>query len=207
MQQASGALAPAPVPPGNGDAADVADVAALVLLAGEQDRDALADALHDGAVQHLVAARWAADAGDTALVREAVQTALVELRRALWHLRPRGADLAAALQELVRRLDEAGGRPVALDAGPGAATTPAGAALAYRLVQDLAGAPGDGALRVRLDGDAVVVRGADAPDDRWAQRARALGGDLTTEADALRLTLPRPEIEPRLMPRDLRDAP
>ncbi|MCW2608525.1 MAG: hypothetical protein JWO60_3218, partial [Frankiales bacterium] len=81
-----------------------ADVEAL-LLDGDDDGDLLADALHDGPVQTLVVARYACDSalrgGDAALARDAVQEAVVDLRRTLWHLRGRGqSDLPAALVAL-----------------------------------------------------------------------------------------------------------
>ena len=58
----------------------------------EDDREALADALHDGPVQSLVVARYVADAavrgGDPVAARDAVQAALIDVRRFLWALRP-----------------------------------------------------------------------------------------------------------------------
>ncbi len=76
-----------------------------MLALAEADADAAADGLHDGALQALVVARYAADAavrgGDPAAARDAVQEALVALRRAVWLLRPRGAQgLLEALRQL-----------------------------------------------------------------------------------------------------------
>lgn len=151
------------------------------LLAGETDRGALADALHDGAVQALVSARWAIDAGDPALAREAVQAALVELRHTLWQLRPRGGDLAAALDQLARRPDVV--RPLTLDLDRGASVRPAAAALVYRLVQHLAALPG-GPLRVTLterpDGVVLDLSDTPPPADPWPARVAALGGRVVT---------------------------
>ena len=75
-----------------------------LLAAAERDLDCLADRLHDGALQALVVARYACDAvargADPALARDAVQDALVTLRREVWLLRPRGDDgLMTALLE------------------------------------------------------------------------------------------------------------
>ena len=180
-------------------------LAAEVLAAAEADADEAADRLHDGAVQALVVARYAADAaargGDAAAARDAVQDALVALRRTLWHLRPRGtADggLPAALALLSGRLTEAGGEPLGyvVDEPVAASLSPAAAALAYRIVQGAALPDGAGAVRVtvRRDGaDAVVdVDGGAEIEDlpRWATKARAVGGSLTTADGRLRLSVP-----------------
>lgn len=176
----------------------------------EADREALADALHDGAVQDLLVARYAVDAairtGDARAARDAVQCALVGLRRMLWHMRPRGRDdLPAALAALSERLVEAGLRPLLMRLGPGAeALTGASATATYRLVQALALAPtsGGGALRVGLDRSAgtVVLQVDGAPElmdlDRWHRRALALGGELSGAPGRLRLTLPAPPALP-----------
>ncbi len=187
-----------------GTAASGTGVAAL-LLDAEDDGDTLADALHDGPVQALVAARYACDAavrgGDPALARDGVQEALVGLRRTMWHLRPRGgAGLADALEALAARLAEADGAPLllALDDDAASRLDAPARALAYRLVQSVArDAPGpvrvalhgpDGSTAgVRLDVDGG--RALDGPD-RWRRRLRALGGDLSSSAGRLRLHLP-----------------
>jgi hypothetical protein len=174
-----------------------------LLRGGEHGLDDVADQLHDGPVQALVAARYACDVavrgGSPTDARDAVQEALVALRRSLWHLRPRGEDdLPAALEQLSHRLAE-GGRPGLLLScdhpsadllGPAARTT------AYRLVQSVALAERDAPVRVavRRSGDTVVLHvdgGAPLADpDRWVRRARALGGDLSSSAGRLRLVLP-----------------
>lgn len=179
-----------------------------LLLLSEQDRDDLADDLHDGPVQQLVFARYAADAavrgGDARDARDAVQGALVAMRRTMWHLRPRGADLGAALEELSSRLAEGGQRLLAATVFPGGeALSPAGTALAYRLVQSvaLAGSSAQEPLVVTVRPvDDVVVVSLTAPAvhtlrlDRWDRRARALGGHLAVDAspDAQRLSLHLP---------------
>ncbi len=168
--------------------------------AAEQDRDDLADTLHDGPVQDLVVARYAMDAalrgGDVMVAREAVQSSLVQVRRSLWHLRPRGADgLVASLHALSAQLDEAGDSSLVSRGDLEAATElPATrAAVAFRLTQAVCR---DTAVCVTLrrEGDVLVVdlTGGTplAHPERWAARARALGGDLSASAGRLRLALP-----------------
>lgn len=167
-----------------------------LLEAAEADRDDLADSLHDGPVQSLVVARYAADAavrgGDASAARDAVQLALIEARRLLWKLRPRGGSgLISALEQLTDQLSEAAAAPLVvlgaadLDGSHGV--------LAYRLVQTVTG-PAPVRVTVRLDGSAVIVDvagGAALPSpERWVHRARALGGDLSAAAGCLRLVLP-----------------
>ena len=190
-------LAPAPdVPPG--------DLPSAVLALAEADAGTAADALHDGALQALVVARYAADAavrgGDVVAAREAVQRALVALRHAVWQLRPRGEHgLVQALRDLARHLDATGAAPLRLDLdGPAAvaldeALPPASAAAAYRLVQQTAGSrpltvrvrctPHD--LRLELDTAVPDPAGA-------ALRARAVGGTLVARSDSALLLFPLP---------------
>lgn len=176
----------------------------------EADRDALADALHDGPVQALVVARYAADAavragdpsGSVALVRDSVQDALVEVRRTLWQLRPRATDdLPGALAELSVRLAEAGAPALELDLAD-VSLPPAVAATAYRLVQALA-TTATAPLRVRSlstgDGPAIEVQGCgldDAARARWSRRAEAVGGVLQTGTGRVRLLAPTPRLLP-----------
>jgi hypothetical protein len=163
----------------------------------EADRDELADALHDGPVQSLVVARFASDlavrGGDATAARDAVQEALVSVRRQLWQIRPRGASsLAAALDQLSAQRIAAGRPPLGLVLDTDVKGT--GANLAYRVVQVVAAADGPVRVAVRLDGPAIVIDiDADTPlptPDRWIRRARALGGDLSSSAGRLRLVLP-----------------
>ena len=168
---------------------------AALLDAAEADRDAWADMLHDGPVQSLVVARLAADVaargGDTAAAREAVQEALVELRRYLWQVRPRGAaGLGDALAQLSSQRLDTGDLPLALVLDPTADLEGTAAVLAYRVVQ-----AATGATRVAIRGSGttatVDVDGGTLPDpERWATCARALGGDLFASAGRIRLVLP-----------------
>lgn len=177
----------------------------------EADRDALADALHDGPMQSLVVARYAADAavragdpsGSVALVRDSVQDALVEVRRALWQLRPRATDdLPGALAELSARLVEAGAPALELDVDD-VALPPAVASTAYRLVQALATTT-TAPLRVRslstAEGPALEVEGGSTDDAsttaRWTRRAEAVGGVLQTGTGRVRLLAPTPRLLP-----------
>ena len=179
-----------------------ADPAAL-LAAAEADADALADRLHDGALQALVVARYATDAAvrgaDPVLARDAVQEALVALRRTVWLLRPRGGDgLGDALTELSKRLVAAGGPVLELavdDVAAGELPAPA-RALAYRFVQDAAGETAAAGATVRLGREGAYavlsVTGTVAPG--WVARAAALGGSLDCSGDCsdgtARLRLP-----------------
>lgn len=176
------------------------------------ERDHLADALHDGPVQDLVAARYAADlavrGGDAGPARDAVQRALVALRRTVWQLRPRGADgLVQALQVLSERLVEAGGAPLGLDLDRSAdRLAPGAATAAYAVVQSAAARPGTLAVRLSaVSGDERRVRlsitgdlPADLPDvARWSRTATAVGGGLRVLDGRVELILPvRPEAVP-----------
>ncbi len=187
--------------------------AAPLLLDLEGEVEALADRLHDGPVQALVAARYAADlaarTGDLSLVREAVQEALVQLRRTMGQLRPRGADgLVEALEALGARLAEAGGPVLSLHLDAEAdVRDPAQAVGAYRLVQaacrDL---DADQRVVVGLAREdepsgrgvlVLTVDGAALPDPaRWRRTAAALGADLLVSTGRLRLALPVPDPAP-----------
>lgn len=200
----------AEVPAGQVPVGPTATAAALLLADAEAERDDLADALHDGPIQELVAARWAADAaahsGDVTHVRQAVQTALVALRRTMWQLRPRGAEgLLGALDALSTRLVETGGQPLQLQVAPDAdVLSPAAAVVVYRLVQSATSTsdtPDVGPVTVDLrrvtaaGGLEVVVLTVDGgralrDAGRWRRTAAALGGDLLAGLDRLRLTLP-----------------
>lgn len=166
---------------------------AALLAAAESDLDALGDRLHDGALQALVVARYACDAvargADPDAARDAVQAALVALRRELWLLRPRGADdLVAALVALSDQLVAAGGPGLRLHADPAVRLAPAGAAAAYRLVQSVAG---DGLLVVRLTCDGALHLDAPVSDPAtWSLRAAAVGAELHAGATSTLLQLP-----------------
>jgi hypothetical protein len=171
----------------------------------EEARDALADALHDGPVQSLVVARYASDAavrgGDPTLARDAVQTALVEARRFLWQLRPRGGSgLVEALDQLSTHLVESGAAPLGLlgDVEAAAALRGPAGVMAYRLVQAVA-KPDGPATRVTLRTDRdrllVDVAGGTPLSDptTWQRRAQELGGELQTTTSRVRLVLPTPD--------------
>ncbi len=179
-----------------------ADLTAAVLALAEADADAAADALHDGALQALVVARYAADAavrgGDATAARDAVQEALVALRRAVWLLRPRGDQgLVLALQQLAEHVAHTGGEPVAVEvdeattAGLDSGLAPDAATAAYRFVQRAAGtAP----LTVRLRRTPTGLHlGLDVPltdPTGEALRARAVGGTLLATRTGASLHLP-----------------
>ena len=171
--------------------------AAALLAAADADADALADAVLDGALQALVVARYAADAavrgGDPAVARDAVQEALVMLRRAVWLLRPRGADeLPAALADLSTRTTV----PLQLDLDDrvAAAMPEASRALAYRFVQACAGAT---TVTLSRDGAHAVVAtdGEPANAAGWTARAAALGGRVDLPGGCARLLLPLPDSD------------
>lgn len=188
-----------------------------LVASAERDRDELADALHDGPVQSLVVARYAADAavrgGDPAAARDAVQEALVAVRRLLWHLRPRGAaGLPEALDQLSVQLAESGVPPVTLDGDVSAASglTGSRATTAYRLVQAVCRPDGARVTARREHASLLLdVEGAPLPSpERWQRRARALGGELSGHAGALRLVLPLPlPLDPPPGTTDARTAP
>lgn len=188
------------------------DLPAAVLSLAEADASAAADALHDGALQALVVARYAADAavrgGDAVLARNAVQDALVALRRAVWLLRPRGEQgLTQALRDLAVQLEATGRAPLQVCVDEDAddavqALRPEVATAAYRLVQHTAG---ERPLTVRVgrtpSGLRLVLDHAVPDPAGEALRARAVGADLLTTADSacLRLSLP---LTPTAPPRD-----
>ncbi len=189
-------------PDGRAPAERGTDLPSAVLALAEAEADAAADALHDGALQALVVARYAADVavrgGDAAAARDAVQEALVALRRAVWLLRPRGDQgLLEALAQLATQVVAAGGAPVVVDvddvsaAGLDEVLSPAAATAAYRLVQRAAG---EHPLTVRVRRTSTGLRVAlDVPladPAAEALRARAVGGALLATRDGASLHLP-----------------
>ncbi len=166
-----------------------------LLEALEVEADRLADTLHDGVLQMLVVARYAADAavrgGDPVVTRDSVQDALVALRRLRRTLRPRGGeDLHGALLDLSDQRVQAGESALQLDLDEATARqlTPATAAAAYRFVQ------ATHAVHVRLwrSGAQAVLETDGALDDPsgWELRALALGGELVSTRNGSRLLLP-----------------
>lgn len=195
-----GLLAPLPAPH------PAAPVDGPALLAGaDGDLDALADRLHDGALQCLVVARYAADlavrGGDPVLVRDAVQEALVALRREVWQLRPRPEDdLDTALRALSDQRVAAGGAPLDLGLDAALPAAPAAVALAYRLVQAAALEPGPVRVGLTCSGGTAVLSVTGGPLDArvWDARARAVGGrfQAVPPGRTARLLLPaRPDPE------------
>ncbi len=172
-----------------------------LLAAADDDLDAFADRLHDGALQALVVARYACDAvargADPAVARDAVQQALVALRCEVWQLRPRArqgsADaLAAALADLSGQLVTAGGAGLRLRLAA-VRLAPEAAAAVYRLVQELARSRSE-ALDVRLGADGVLDVDAPLTDpNAWSLRAAALGAVLDASTTTTRLRLPTDE--------------
>jgi signal transduction histidine kinase len=161
----------------------------------ERAMDDLADALHDGPMQSLMVARYAADAavrgGDPVAARTALQDAVVELRQLVWKIRPRGeAGLEAALRELADRSAKDGHPPLSLHlpAAP-ADVEPAAAALVYRVVQ--ASAAREVSVSLQEEGVCVEIKGGLPSVPRWTRRAEALGCRLTASTDQCRLLLPR----------------
>ena len=194
---------------GSGDCGQV--LPADVLALAEADADALADGLHDGALQALVVARYAADAavrgGDAALARDAVQSALVALRHAVWRMRPRGArGLQEALDQLTAHLVATDGAPLHVEVDGDAAEDlahlePAAATAAYRLVQSVAG---EAPLTVRVRRTPAGLRlSLDRPvagQAEQALRARAVGGTLLATSDGASLLLPL--TDPAVLPKE-----
>ncbi len=194
--------------------------AALLLLAEAADRDAVADDLHDGPVQALVVARYAADAAvrgsDPTQAREAIQAALVGLRQALWYLRPRGGvDLPAALEQLDERLREGERLPIQLRLDQAAAAQLSGAAAstAYRFVQAAALGERGNPLVISLQlwrGRVVLAVAGAVPSSlgRWELRFRALGATVAATTDGVRIDFPLPPLlDLELPPSDLKATP
>ena len=188
------------------DAGAATPLAEALLAQTEADAATLADALHDGVLQSLVVARYASDAAvrgaDPLVARDAVQDALVALRRLVSELRPRTGDgLGPALQDLATRRVAAGSAPLRLDLdAPAAQALPAtAAAVAYRLVQRACTSqpvPLTVSVRMADAEDAVLVElDAQVPDAAAeALRARSVGGSFAVHdtGASLRLPLPRP---------------
>lgn len=178
-----------------------------LLRAESDDRDAAADALHDGPLQSLVVARYAADAtvhgADPSVARDAVQAALVGLRRTMWQLRTRGADdLAGALRQLDERLKEGDRPPLLLQVDPVSAgqLTGLAASTAYGLVQAAALVERTQPLTVELlatrRSTVLTIAGEVPALDRWEVRLRALGAVTTAAAGGVLVRFPRPGAAP-----------
>jgi hypothetical protein len=180
-----------------------AETAAHV-LDEEAERAEVAAVLREGPLASLVAARYALDTGsERSAVRAVVQQALRELRRVVVAQRAGGVDgdLARGLRGLVEDLRHSGCRVDLLIADlPAGSVPPSAAVTAYRVVAAaLNGVSGRPSVIVTGDVAAecliVSVTGARDPHDagaldRWARRARALGGSLERHPDGVVLRLP-----------------
>lgn len=181
---------------------DVHGDSAALLAAAEHEADELADRLHDGVLQSLVVARYAADAAvrgaDPADTRDAVQDALVALRRLVWQLRPRGTgSFPEAVAALSAQRTSLGGAPldlVILSGDADAGLCGSGRALAYRLVQAAVSEPGPVRVAVQTEGRFVTVSVTGSlasqalPPTAWDARARALGGRFEPAEPGARTT-------------------
>jgi signal transduction histidine kinase len=214
------ATAPGLPPAGAGSPA-AAGRLATELIAAELDRGRLAESVHDGLLQNLIAARYLADlACDDSSpeplreVRAALQAAIVDARRLLGRLQPRTmshSGLSGGLAALVAAV-RAAHPEVEVDLTTPEETgslPPVAAITAYRMVQS---AVYDALLRgarrievaVRVDGPRLSVllgwKGATRePGEevrRWCERVTALGGVTSTLPTGLSVTLPLSEPEP-----------
>ena len=180
---------------------------AQALDAEDRARRRLAEALHDEALQNLLAARQLLDAGDpeaTALAREGLDEGVGQIRRAVFDLHPyllEQAGLRAALHAVAERAGRRAGFRVAVDVAPEAegqrdqllfsvgrelianAARHSGAGLVEVRVQVAAE---DLELRVADDGagiDPEAVGAAQAEGHiglaSCAERADAVGGELS----------------------------
>ncbi len=195
-----------------------AELPAALLRLADADADALGDRLHDGVLQALVVARYATDAvargADPGVARDAVQEALVALRRTVWQLRPRAAaGLSTALAELSAQQVAAGAPAIETDLDERLAADLDATAreAAYRLVQAVC-RQADQPVGVRLStlaGRAVLDVSGPLPDPAgWSLRARALGGQLVVGTGRCRLLLPLRDLAlPQTDPAAVRPAP
>ena len=172
----------------------------VLLDDGEAGLEGLADALHDGALQSALVARYAADValrggdgGEVVLARDAVQQSVLELRRRIWQIRPRGgAGLGDALRQLSERLVEAGEPALCLELADDSDLTGRAGVLAYRFVQGAARVTPALTVRVGSAGPEVSVEiDAPVPGASWDRKAAALGGRLQQSNGRPCLVLPR----------------
>ncbi len=171
-----------------------------LLVLEERERGALADRLHDGPLQDLVATRYLADltvqaaarsatpasvAERLGAVRDAAQDALVGTRRLLGSLTARCADgtgltqALAALGTAAGAAGGGGGLAVEVQAADAGTLPPGIAIVAYRLVQALLADTAErgattAVVRARRTSEAleVSVAGSVAPDLEAAAVAR-----------------------------------
>jgi two-component system NarL family sensor kinase len=178
---------------------------AQALEAEDRARRRLAEALHDEALQNLLAARQLLDAGDADdLVREGLDQTVVQLRRAVFDLHPyllEQAGLEPALRAVADRAALRAGFAVAVEVEPGVAGEHEQLlfSVARELIANAAKHSGAARLRVELrrEGDDVVLEVSDDGDGvdpaavrdapaaghiglaSVAERVEALGGRFT----------------------------
>ena len=163
---------------------------AQALDAEDRARRRLAEALHDEALQNLLAARQLLDAGDaasTALAREGLDEGVAQIRQAVFDLHPyllEQAGLRAALQAVGERAARRAGFRVAVDVDPAAEDQRDQLlfSVARELIANAAKHSGASVLRVevRVTGDDLVLRVADdgRGTDPDAVRAAQAGGHI-----------------------------
>ncbi len=179
---------------------------AQALDAEDRARRRLAEALHDEALQNLLAARQLLDAGDadsTALAREGLDEGVAQIRQAVFDLHPyllEQAGLRAALQAVADRAGRRAGFAVTVDVDPAAEGQRDQLlfSVARELIANAAKHSGATAVdvRVKVSGDGLELTVAD--DGRGiaretvsaaqaeghiglascTERAEAVGGDL-----------------------------
>ena len=182
---------------------------AQALDAEDQARRRLAEALHDEALQNLLAARQLLDAGDpdsAALAREGLDDGVTQIRQAVFDLHPyllEQAGLRAALQAVAERAGRRAGFTVTVTVDPdvGGLRGQLLFSVARELLANAAKHSGAGAVNVAVrhseSGVELIVaddgRGIDRAAARAAQarghiglascaeRAEAVGGALTVE--------------------------
>ncbi|CAA9536504.1 MAG: hypothetical protein AVDCRST_MAG30-4284 [uncultured Solirubrobacteraceae bacterium] len=198
---------------------------AQALDAEDRARRRLAEALHDEALQNLLAARQLLDAGDpgsAALARTGLDEGVAQIRQAVFDLHPyllEQAGLRAALQAVAERAGRRAGFAVDVEVDP-AAEGPRDQLLfsvARELIANAAKHSGAATLTVRVragaggieltvadDGrgiDAELVTAAQAEGHiglaSCAERAEAVGGDLAvTRGAGGRGTVARMRVPP-----------
>ncbi len=182
---------------------------AQALDAEDRARRRLAEALHDEALQNLLAARQLLDSGDpdaTALAREGLDEGVAQIRRAVFDLHPyllEQAGLRAALHAVAERAGRRAGFRATVDVDPAAEGVRDQLlfSVGRELVANAARHSGASAVEVRVDvtadGLALAVEddgrgidlaavGAAQADGHiglaaCAERAEAVGGELVLE--------------------------
>jgi two-component system NarL family sensor kinase len=192
-------------------------LAAAILLAQEQERRRVAEALHDGPVQELVGLGLTLDALSAELRADAPAAAagvaraaasardsVKALRRAIFDLHPMALEelgFAAATRALVQRLEWRGAR-VSLDLAAADGLSETHRTVAFRVVQEAIAnvarhsEPTRVAITARRDGERIVVEVADDGRgfDPGRARPRIEGGHLGLAAMSERAALAGGEL-------------